>query len=133
MVKARFFNKIMNQKKPSGSLMFLAIIFVLSIVLYFVFKNTYIETLANIKDDDRKKVIYFFRENCPHCVKFSPIWDTFVSEGSFDTKAVVTYKIDATEIPAFLKDNNLDLKIDGYPTIVLLDSKNKNKFITLIT
>ena len=120
-------NKYANPKFRSGSLMFLGIIFILSIVLFYVFKNQRFENFSNInlKNDDRKKVIYFLRKDCPHCTNFTPTWDKFIKESSFDKKTIVTYKIDADNIDTFIKDNELDIKIDGYPTVLMLDSNNK--------
>jgi thiol-disulfide isomerase/thioredoxin len=130
MVKLGFLNNIKKYANPkfrSGSLMFLGIIFILSIVLFYVFKNPRFENFSdiNLKNDDRKKVIYFLRKDCPHCTKFTPTWDKFIKESSFDKKEIVAYKIDADNIDTFIKDNELDIKIDGYPTVLMLDSNNK--------
>ena len=39
---------------------------------YQYFKRTYLEGFGNAT-----KCVYYYMDGCPHCVKFTPIWDKF--------------------------------------------------------
>ena len=110
----------------STSFIYLAIIFILSIVAFFFF-NKSVENLGNFgsfgndvsklqNDKSEKKIVYFYMEGCGHCQEFAPTWDKFKA-----TSPIPTYKIESKGADTMLQKYN----ISGFPTIVLLDSKNE--------
>jgi len=110
----------------STSFIYLALIFVLSIVAFFFF-NKSVENLGNFgsfgndvsrlqNDKSEKKIVYFYMEGCGHCKEFAPTWDKFIK-----TSPIPTYKIESKGSDSMLQKYN----ISGFPTIVLLDSKNE--------
>ena len=64
-----------------------------------------------------KELVLFHWNSCGHCKKMMPEWDKFAAKGTFPTRKVE-------------KDDGEDLSqydINGYPTILLLDSSTKSK------
>jgi thiol-disulfide isomerase/thioredoxin len=64
-----------------------------------------------------KELVLFHWNNCGHCKKMMPEWDKFAAEDIIATRKVE-------------KDDGEDLSqydINGYPTILLLDSSSKSK------
>lgn len=128
MAKARILKTIQKNipfVNLSTSFIFLALLFMLSIIAFFFF-NKSVENLGNFgsfgndvsklqNDKSEKKIVYFYMEGCGHCEDFTPIWDNFKK-----TSPIPAYKIEATADDAMLKKYN----ISGFPTIVLLDGKN---------
>ena len=128
MAKARFLKTIQKNipfVNLSTSFIYLALIFVLSIVAFFFF-NKSVENLGNFgsfgndvsklqNDKSEKKIVYFYMEVCGHCKEFTPTWDKFKQ-----TSPIPTYKIESKGADTMLQKYN----ISGFPTIVLLDSKN---------
>ena len=72
--------------------------------------------------ENSKKMYLFHWKNCGHCKKMKPEWDAFEKD-----------RPDGVEVKAIEKDDNDPLnkkyadKIQGYPTIIGIDSKGNVK------
>jgi len=90
----------------------LIIVFTLFCVLQSLAYSTgFVEGLTN---RDKKVLTYFHMSTCPHCVKFNPTWDQFVTGNK---TGLATAKVEAGE----MTDKHKALGVNGFPTIMLLN------------
>ncbi len=64
---------------------------------------------------EKKKVVYFYMNGCPHCDSFSPIWNEFTQNSP-----LTTHKIESADAGEMMGNYG----ISGFPTILLLDENN---------
>ena len=70
--------------------------------------------VEGLTNRDQKVLTYFHMSTCPHCVKFNPEWDTFVSSNK---TGLATKKIESGE----MTEKHKALGVNGFPTIMLLN------------
>ena len=74
---------------------------------------------------DKKKVVFYHMEGCPHCVKMMPEWDKFKSSNT----NVDALDIEAKEIGGNpMLSQHAEKYVKGFPTILALSSDG-NKVI----
>jgi len=82
---------------------------------YQYFKRTYLEGFGN-----PAKCVYYYMDGCPHCVKFTPIWDKF--KNSYNG-SITLEKKERKEAGDELSKYN----VQGFPTIILIDNNGNSK------
>jgi len=87
------------------------------LILFLLFKGYNKIFEGNTGQDE---LVFFYMKNCGHCDRFMPVWDEFVEEvgDTFKTK-----KIESSEDPKLIDR----LKINGFPTILLMNGNTKVK------
>ena len=111
----KLFN-LLNKLSPTIKLIIkVAIVYVIMISLYFLFfrKNSSVENFGN-----PTSCTYYYMEQCGHCKRFSPEWDTFVQTY---TGPVKLRKVDMSEAGDDLEKYN----IRGFPTILIIDENGE--------
>jgi hypothetical protein len=110
------------KKNTIGSmLILLLVVFVGGFLLNMLmggslFNNGMVEGNENMKH----KLTYYYMNKCPHCVKFTPIWDKFVSKNARDD---LTYnKVEASS-------GNIPESVEGYPTIILVKKDSSAEIV----
>ena len=90
----------------------LIIVFIIFCVLQSLAHSAgFVEGLTN---RDKKVLTYFHMSTCPHCVKFNPEWDKFVSSNK---TGLATAKVESGE----MTEKHKALGVNGFPTIMLLN------------
>ncbi len=69
------------------------------------------------------KLMFFYMEQCPHCVQFRPEWSKFMSRASS------LNNVCAVEVSAKESDTCKQYSIEGFPTIVLEDTRSRKKVV----
>jgi len=82
---------------------------------YQNFKQTYLEGFGN-----PTKCIYYHMNGCPHCVKFSPIWDSFKKSYKGNVQLLKKERGEAG-------DELRKYGIQGFPTVILVDENDNKK------
>ena len=101
---------------------FLTMVIIVLIFLVAVKSTTNRSRLQTKKE----QIMYFHRPGCPHCVKFNPIWNEFVTKANLDPNLKNNFqfrKIDCTDsnLSALcVKERDYGLK--GVPHIVWIKS-----------
>lgn len=104
--------KMLNNISPTiKRIIKVAIVYVIMIALYFLIfkKKTSVENFGN-----PASCTYYYMEQCGHCKRFSPEWDTFVQTYIGPVKV---RKVDMSEAGDDLEKYN----ISGFPTILIVD------------
>jgi hypothetical protein len=76
--------------------------------------------------DARYALIFFYMTTCPHCVSFRPEWDKCAKaadSGKFGKNICLR------EYSADVRDITAKYDIDGYPTVILEDTKTGKKTV----
>jgi thioredoxin-related protein len=76
--------------------------------------------------DARYTLIFFYMQQCPHCVSFRPEWDKCaktVDGGKFGKNVCLR------EYSADVREMSTKYKVDGYPTVILEDTKTDKRTV----
>lgn len=90
---------------------------ILTFTLHFLFvrQSSPMENFGN-----PATLTYYYMENCGHCKRFAPEWDTFVQNY---TGQVKLRKVEMNEAGGDLEKYN----INGFPTILAVDENGDKK------
>ena len=115
---AKLYNKICSCVKKMLTMKNVALVLAIVIVCFVIMrimKQRKIEAFGT-----PSKMIYFYMNNCGHCVKFTPTWEKFVNEYQGDLKLEKIERADAGD--------QLSLYgVSGFPTVVLVDENGEYK------
>lgn len=89
--------------------------YLLHLVIYSNYLSSYLENFGNPKE-----LVYFHMNGCGHCKRFTPIWDEFSGKYNGEIKLK---KLERNEAGDMLDK----YKIQGFPTILLLDEQGNKK------
>lgn len=64
----------------------------------------------NLDNMEKPNLTYYYMEQCGHCKRFTPAWDTF-------SKKYSNSNLNCNKVEASKKDSTI--KIKGYPTVIL--------------
>lgn len=67
--------------------------------------------------ENKKTLVFFHMNGCGHCTKMMPEWNAFEKENKTN---VASKKFERSQAPELIEKH----KIQGFPTIMLLDSNN---------
>lgn len=78
------------------------------------------QKFPNVNDRKKNLLLYFFREDCPHCQVFAPVFDAFVKDLSTNTgmPVVVIYRVTNDAVPVVLE--KVPFNLEGVPTVLLV-------------
>ena len=110
------FNKFSRPMK----LLFIALVLVL-IYMFFFKSRSFSENFENSKP---VSCTYYYMENCGHCKRFNPEWETFVQ--TYTGHHVKLRKVSATEAGDDLEKYD----ITGFPTILIIYEDGKHEDYT---
>ena len=110
-------NKLLKIWNRSSKTIKIVILIVLAIVVHFLFfrQSSRMENFGN-----PATLTYYYMEDCGHCKRFAPEWDTFVQNY---TGPVKLRKVEMNEAGDDLKKYN----INGFPTILAVDENGEAK------
>ena len=100
-------------------------VYVLIFIVFRFLLDALLKSLRGLKimkegmtNSDIKKFVLFHWKNCGHCKKMMPEWEKF--ETMYKGKIGVA-RVEKDEAPKFVEQ----LGVKGFPTIMLLDEKDK--------
>ncbi len=70
-------------------------------------------------------IMFFYMETCPHCRDFEPIWNQF--ESYAQSNDMLSRTLCVTRVSADDRDTCRKFKIQGFPTVYLVDNKSNDK------
>ena len=134
IVKPGIFGKITNSFRNMNWKMWVLLLFVivvLSLISYFVYKNTVKSTTSytakreNMDNGTNKQaeLLLFYVDWCPHCKTAKPEWEKLKTE--YEGKPINGYNVVFTEYNCTTETAEVEelmnkYKIEGYPTIKLI-------------
>jgi thioredoxin-related protein len=87
------------------------------------------ESAEHLNTCDKTKsqytIMFFYMETCPHCRDFEPIWNQFESYAQSNDMLARTLCV--TRVSADDRDTCRKFKIQGFPTVFLVDNKSHDK------
>ena len=110
-------NKLLKMWNKSSKSIKVVSLIILSLILHFLFvrQSSPMENFGN-----PATLTYYYMENCGHCKRFNPEWDTFVQNY---TGHVKLRKVEMNEAGDDLEKYN----ISGFPTILAVDENGDKK------
>jgi len=111
------FNRLLKMWNRSSKTIKIVVLVVLAIIVHFLFFRQAAE-MENFGNP--ATLTYYYMENCGHCKRFNPEWDTFVQNY---TGPVRLRKVEMNEAGADLKKYN----INGFPTVIAVDENGDKK------
>lgn len=96
---------------------------VISAIVFFTFYPSFQEYFT-----DQPSLEYFYMENCPHCVNFSPIWDDAVNKIKAANLNVVTKKHNALDSDSGGKARADKFGVTSYPTVLYIDGSTTTEY-----
>jgi thioredoxin-like negative regulator of GroEL len=111
------FNRLLKMWNRSSKTIKIAVLVVLTIIVHFLFfrQSVGMENFGN-----PATLTYYYMENCGHCKRFNPEWDTFVQNY---TGPVRLRKVEMNEAGSDLEKYN----INGFPTVIAVDENGDKK------
>lgn len=108
------FSKICRKFGVPPMFCYLFIFILITVSVFLVHK--YVFKKREGLDSDKKRIVYFYWEQCGHCKEFTPTWEKFVSESKIPSLSYEKYEAE--------KDKDFISKygVEGYPTVMCLDS-----------
>lgn len=70
-------------------------------------------------------IMFFYMETCPHCRDFEPVWNQF--ESYAQSNDMLSRTLCVTRVSAEDRDTCRKFKIQGFPTVFLVDNKSNDK------
>tara|TARA_B110000037_G_scaffold19722_2_gene21133 strand:+ start:2835 stop:3224 length:390 start_codon:yes stop_codon:yes gene_type:complete len=110
-------NKVLKMWNKSSKSIKVVSLIILSLTLHFLFvrQSSPMENFGN-----PATLTYYYMENCGHCKRFAPEWDTFVQNY---TGQVKLRKVEMNEAGSDIEKYN----INGFPTILAVDENGDKK------
>lgn len=110
-------NKLLKMWNRSSKPIKVVSLIILTFTLHFLFvrQSSPMENFGN-----PATLTYYYMENCGHCKRFAPEWDTFVQNY---TGQVKLRKVEMNEAGGDLEKYN----INGFPTILAVDENGDKK------
>ena len=110
-------NKLLKMWNRSSKPIKVVSLIILTFTLHFLFvrQSSPTENFGN-----PATLTYYYMENCGHCKRFAPEWDTFVQNY---TGPVKLRKVEMNEAGGDLEKYN----INGFPTILAVDENGDKK------
>ena len=110
-------NKLLKMWNRSSKPIKVVSLIILTFILHFLFvrQSSPMENFGN-----PATLTYYYMENCGHCKRFAPEWDTFVQNY---TGQVKLRKVEMNEAGGDLEKYN----INGFPTILAVDENGDKK------
>ncbi len=110
-------NKLLKMWNRSSKPIKVVSLIILTFTLHFLFvrQSSPMENFGN-----PATLTYYYMENCGHCKRFNPEWDTFVQNY---TGPVKLRKVEMNEAGSDLEKYN----INGFPTILAVDENGDKK------
>ena len=110
-------NKLLKMWNRSSKPIKVVSLIILTFTLHFLFvrQSSPMENFGN-----PATLTYYYMENCGHCKRFNPEWDTFVQNY---TGHVKLRKVEMNEAGDDLEKYN----ISGFPTILAVDENGDKK------
>lgn len=110
-------NKLLKMWNRSSKVVKVVTLIILTLALHFLFvrQSSPMESFGN-----PATLTYYYMENCGHCKRFAPEWDTFVQNY---TGPVKLRKVEMNEAGDDLEKYN----INGFPTILAVDENGDKK------
>lgn len=110
-------NKLLKMWNRSSKPIKVVSLIILTFTLHFLFvrQSSPMENFGN-----PATLTYYYMENCGHCKRFNPEWDTFVQNY---TGHVKLRKVEMNEAGGDLEKYN----INGFPTILAVDENGDKK------
>ena len=110
-------NKLLKMWNRSSKVVKVVTLIILTLALHFLFvrQSSPMENFGN-----PATLTYYYMENCGHCKRFAPEWDTFVQNY---TGPVKLRKVEMNEAGGDLEKYN----INGFPTILAVDENGDKK------
>lgn len=123
--KTNLVKDITNIFKKQNPLIHVALVVIVVLVLKAILEALHLDfwnKMHNMEGmENKKEMVLLHWKDCGHCKKMMPEWDKFQSKNKTN---VNVRKVEKDEDPALMKKH----KVQGYPTILLLDEKgNKVK------
>ena len=121
----KYINKFMKCLSKDNNMFKVAACAVIGWMVFLVILKVVMEILAMLKIREgfeaASEILLLHMKGCPHCTKFIPEWEKFVSQNKTGIKARA---VERQEDPALMKKHN----VTGFPTVLLVDAKgNKVK------
>ena len=110
-------NKLLKMWNRSSKPIKVVSLIILTFTLHFLFvrQSSPMENFGN-----PATLTYYYMENCGHCKRFTPEWDTFVQNY---TGQVKLRKVEMNEAGGDIEKYN----INGFPTILAVDENGDKK------
>ncbi len=110
-------NRLLKIWNRSSKTIKIVALIVLAIIIHCLFfsQSTNMENFGN-----PTTLTYYYMENCGHCKRFAPEWDTFVQNY---TGTVKLRKVEMNEAGDDLEKYN----ISGFPTVIAVDENGDKK------
>jgi thioredoxin-related protein len=93
------------------------------------FSDDAIESSEHLNTCDKTKskytIMFFHMDTCPHCKDFEPAWNQF--ESYAQTNDMLSRTLCATRVSADDRDTCRKFKIQGFPTVFLVNNKSGDK------
>ena len=111
------------KKKRSKANLRLIYIIVGVLVVYYTYSTFYANrnkphnAFYSEGFENKKTLVFFHMNGCGHCTKMMPEWHAFEKNNKTN---IATKKIERSQAPELIDRHN----IQGFPSIMLLDSKN---------
>jgi len=87
------------------------------------------ESSAHLNTCDKTKspytIMFFHMETCPHCRDFDPVWSQF--EAYAQSNDMLSRSLCVTRVSADDRETCRKFKIQGFPTVYLVDNKSHDK------
>jgi thiol-disulfide isomerase/thioredoxin len=116
----KYINKFMKCLSKDNNMFKVAACAVIGWMVFLVVLKVVMEMYAMLKVregfEPASEILLLHMKGCPHCTKFIPEWEKFVSKNKSGIKARA---IERQENPALMKKHN----VTGFPTVLLVDSK----------
>lgn len=110
-------DRLLKMWNRSSKTIKIAVFVLLAIIVHLLFftRSMSMENFGN-----PTTLSYYYMENCGHCKRFNPEWDTFVQNY---TGPVRLRKVEMNEAGSDLEKYN----INGFPTVIVVDENGDNK------
>ena len=129
-----------NMDKIINYVFIFALIALLVYTVFYIFnvvratKETFIEVEEEIEErfaeEPTYKVVYVYSNNCGYCTRFTPVFDSFVTNfaksGGLATYSAEISKVEVHDLVDG-KFNGLDINVEAFPTILVFKQDKSNE------
>ena len=92
-------------------------------------KEKFTDTSESLNTCEKTKagftIMFFSMETCPHCKDFEPTWEQF--EAYAQSNDMLSHSLCVTRVSAEDRSTCKEYKIQGFPTIFIVNNKTKAK------